>query len=155
MLVRGESVSATMSQYLIDQIADTDNIEIRTKTQVQEAIGKARLEKLVLSVAGGESTETVDASAMFIFIGAVPRTEWVPAVVARDEFGFIMSGPETRIANMAGYAAQGRDPYMLETSVPGVFVAGDVRSGGVKRVASAVGEGSMSVMFIHRYLAQL
>lgn len=154
MLVRGESVSATMSQYLIDQIGETENIEIRHKSQVQEAIGKDRLKQLVLNINNGESTETVDASAMFIFIGAVPRTEWLPAVIARDEYGFIMSGPETRIANMAGYAEQGRDPYMLETSVPGVFVSGDVRAGGVKRVASAVGEGSMAVMFVHRYLNQ-
>jgi thioredoxin reductase (NADPH) len=154
MLVRGESVSTTMSQYLIDQIGETDNIEIRNKTQVQEAIGKDRLEKLVLNINDGESTETVDASAMFVFIGAVPRTEWLPAILAKDQYGFIMSGPETRVANMAGYAEQGRDPYMLETSVPGVFVAGDVRSGGVKRVASAVGEGSMAVMFVHRYLNQ-
>jgi thioredoxin reductase (NADPH) len=154
MLVRGESVSTTMSQYLIDQIGETDNIEIRNKTQVQEAIGKDRLEKLVLNINDGESTETVDASAMFVFIGAVPRTEWLPAIIAKDQHGFIMSGPETRVANMAGYAEQGRDPYMLETSVPGVFVAGDVRSGGVKRVASAVGEGSMAVMFVHRYLNQ-
>ena len=154
MLVRGESVSATMSQYLIDQIGETENIRIRTGTQVLEAIGTSRLEKLVLSINGGESSETVDASALFIFIGAVPRTEWLPAIIARDQFGFIMSGPKTRVANMAGYADQGRDPYLLETSVPGVFVAGDVRSGGVKRVASAVGEGSMAVMFVHRYLSQ-
>ena len=154
MLVRGESVSATMSQYLIDQIGETDNIEIRQRTQVQEAIGKNRLEQLVLSINGGDSTETVGASALFIFIGAVPRTEWLPPIVARDQHGFIMAGPETRIANMAGYAEQDRDPYILETSVPGVFVAGDVRSGGVKRVASAVGEGSMAVMFVHRYLSQ-
>ena len=154
MLVRGESVSATMSQYLIDQIGETDNIEIRQRTQVQEAIGKNRLEQLVLSINGGESTETVGASALFIFIGAVPRTEWLPPIVARDQHGFIMAGPETRIANMAGYAEQDRDPYILETSVPGVFVAGDVRSGGVKRVASAVGEGSMAVMFVHRELSQ-
>jgi thioredoxin reductase (NADPH) len=154
MLVRGEGVAATMSQYLIDQIGETDNIEIATRTEVVEAIGSERLEQLVLSRDGGETTETVDASAIFIFIGAVPRTDWVKDVIARDEHGFICSGADVLDEGAKAYVEQERPPYTLETSVPGVFVAGDVRSGGVKRVASAVGEGSMAVMYVHRYLNQ-
>lgn len=154
MLVRGESVSATMSQYLIDQIGGTDNIEILHRTRVQEAIGSERLEQLVLSCDGGSREETVEAQAMFIFIGAVPRTEWLKDVIARDDYGFICSGTDVASGDAAAYIEQDRPPFMLETSVPGVFVAGDVRSGGVKRVASAVGEGSMAVMYVHRYLNQ-
>jgi thioredoxin reductase (NADPH) len=154
MLVRGDSVAATMSQYLIDQIGDTDNIQIATHTVVKEAIGSDRLEKLVLSRDGGKETETVDASAVFIFIGAVPRTEWIRDVVACDPHGFVCSGADVIDGSTAAFADQERPPFMLETSVPGVFVAGDVRSGAVKRVASAVGEGSMAVMYVHQYLNQ-
>jgi thioredoxin reductase (NADPH) len=154
MLVRGESLSATMSQYLIDQIGETPNIRVWTKSQVKEAIGAKRLEKLVLSRDSGEREETVDASALFIFIGAVPRTEWLKDVVARDDHGFVCSGADVVDEGAKAFAEQDRPPFMLETSVPGVFVAGDVRSGGVKRVASAVGEGSMAVMYVHRYLSQ-
>ena len=154
MLVRQDSMSTAMSQYLLDQIDETENIHVWTKTQIQEVIGSERLEKLVLSRDGGETIETVNASAMFIFIGAVPRTEWLNDVVSRDDYGFIYSGldaPNTKQFE----TTQDRPPFLLETSVPGVFVAGDVRSGGVKRVASAVGEGSMAVMYVHRYLNQV
>jgi thioredoxin reductase (NADPH) len=154
MLVRGESLSSTMSQYLIDQIGETPNIRVWTKSQVKEAIGSKRLEKLVLSRDSGGREETVDASALFIFIGAVPRTEWLKGVVARDDHGFVCSGADVVDEGAKAFAEQDRPPFMLETSVPGVFVAGDVRSGGVKRVASAVGEGSMAVMYVHRYLSQ-
>jgi thioredoxin reductase (NADPH) len=154
MLVRRDSLSSTMSQYLNDQIAETDNIHVSPRSEVQEAIGSDRLEQLVISRDGGQTRETVDASALFIFIGAVPRTEWLKDVVARDKYGFIYSGADTLNASATAYADEDRAPFMLETSVPGVFVAGDVRSGGVKRVASAVGEGSMAVMFVHRYLSQ-
>lgn len=154
MLVRGESLSSTMSQYLIDQIDEMPNIRVWTKSQVKEAIGSERLEKLVLSRDGGEREETVDARALFIFIGAVPRTEWLKDIVARDDHGFVCSGPDVLDDGAKAFAEQERPPFMLETSVPGVFVAGDVRSGGVKRVASAVGEGSMAVMYIHRYLSE-
>jgi thioredoxin reductase (NADPH) len=155
MLVRGESLSATMSQYLIDQIEGTENIDIWTKSQVNEAIGSERLEQLVVSRDGGESLETVDASAMFIFIGAVPNTEWLGNTVARDDHGFVYSGPDAMKSMVASPGAQFRVPFMLETSVPGVFVAGDVRHGSVKRVASAVGEGSMAVMYVHQYLSSM
>lgn len=156
MLVRGESLSNSMSQYLIDQIEGTDNIEVLTKTQIEEAVGSARLEELVLACNGGETKKTVPAAALFIFIGARPHTDWLQDVVARDPHGFIFSGPDILTHSSGGSQGQMiRIPFMLETSIPGVFVAGDVRHGSVKRVASAVGEGSMAVMFIHKYLSSV
>ena len=152
MLVRQDSLASAMSQYLSDQIGETDNIHVWTRTEVKEVIGSEQLEKLVLSRDGGQTTESVDANALFIFIGAVPRTEWLADIVARDDYGFIYSGPDTAKTSTVK-SEQDRAPFMLETSVPGVFVAGDVRSGGIKRVASAVGEGSMAVMYVHRYLS--
>ncbi len=181
LLVRGSSLSASMSQYLIDQIAGTENIRLWTGTEVQAAKGDGRLEELVLRRDGGSRTETVPAAALFIFIGAVPSTEWLGDVVARDDHGFILSGsdalttavdeppdgvPKRRVTiasrRLSGRMAlrASRDsvalhvPSLLETSMPGVFVAGDVRAGSIKRVASAVGEGSMAVMYIHKYLNQ-
>jgi thioredoxin reductase (NADPH) len=156
MLVRRESLSTTMSQYLIDQIAATDNIRVWTKTNVQEAVGSERLEKLLIACDGGQTIETVDASALFIFIGAIPHTDWLGDTVARDPHGFILSGPDALTNGAAGpLAPLTRDRFLLETSLPGVFVAGDVRHGSVKRVASAVGEGSMAVMYVHRYLSSV
>ena len=154
MLVRGDSLSASMSQYLIDQIEATANIEVRNRTQVEEAVGSDRLEGLVLR-SEGSKTERVDASALFIFIGARPRTDWMGDTVARDEHGFVLSGLDAARSNgaEAAYGPLGRPPHMLETNVPGVFVAGDVRHGSVKRVASAVGEGSMAVMYVHHHLS--
>ena len=153
MLVRGESLSSSMSQYLIDQISETSNIRVWTKAAVQEALGSERLEKLVIACNGGQTAETVEASALFIFIGAVPHTDWAGGSVARDPHGFILSGPDTlQNGAVAPRAPRDRTPFMLETSLAGVFVAGDVRHGSVKRVASAVGEGSMAVMYIHHYL---
>ena len=153
MLVRRESLSSSMSHYLVDQIGVTDNIRVWTNSEVQEAVGSERLEKLVLARDGGRATETVQAGALFIFIGAMPHTDWLGDSVARDPHGFILSGPDTS-RNRAGgpHWQQDRPPFLLETSLPGVFVAGDVRHGSVKRVASAVGEGSMAVMYVHHYL---
>ena len=142
-----------MSQYLIDQIEDTKNIRVWTNTRLKEAKGSNRLESLILSHENGEREETVPASALFIFIGAMPNTDWLGAELARDSHGFILSGPDISKENQTlSSSALERTPYMLETSTQGIFVAGDVRHGSVKRVASAVGEGSMAVMFIHRYL---
>ncbi len=155
MLVRGESLSKSMSQYLIDQIGATDNIRVWTKAQAQAVVGSERLEELVIECDGGRTTETVPASALFIFIGAVPHTEWLGNSVARDRHGFILSGPDTRNGALLAGGQQDRAPFMLETSLPGVFVAGDVRHGSVKRVASAVGEGSMAVMYVHHYLSSV
>jgi thioredoxin reductase (NADPH) len=151
LLVRGESITATMSQYLVDQIGDTQNIRVWTRTEVKEAIGTGRLESLILSCDHEKNTKTVPAQALFIFIGAMPHTEWLGDKIERNDHGFILSGPDIAL-NGTGFG-DGRPPFILETSIPGVFVAGDVRHGSVKRVASAVGEGSMAVMFVHRYLS--
>jgi thioredoxin reductase (NADPH) len=152
MLVRAESLKNSMSKYLIDQIAATSNIEVRTRCQVVEALGEIRLE--CLRLCGPEGEETVPASGLYIFIGAAPNTDWLPESIMRDANGFLLSGPDLKVdGKMVKGWNQGREPYLLETSVPGVFVAGDVRHGSVKRVASSVGEGSISVQFIHQYLA--
>jgi thioredoxin reductase (NADPH) len=149
MLVRADSLINSMSKYLIEQIAALPNVEVRTGAQAVAANGEdGHLHSLRIRATDG--TETVeDVDACFVFIGAVPRTEWLEGVVARDERGFILAGPDVRDQ---GWPLS-RDPYVLETSVPGVFVAGDVRTRSIKRVASAVGEGSMAVSLIHEYLA--
>jgi thioredoxin reductase (NADPH) len=153
MLVRGDSLEKSMSAYLIDQIARLPAIEVLTRTQAIAAEGdNGRLKRLRLRGAGGDGVieRTVDVDACFVFIGAAPRTDWLDGVVARDERGFILAGPDAR---EHGWPLQ-REPRTLETSVPGVFVAGDVRARSIKRVASAVGEGSMAVSLIHEYLAE-
>ena len=153
MIIRGDSISSSMSQYLIDQIHGTPNIKIVTNTEIKEAGGTTRLEYLKIFHKDNQKEETIPASAMFIFIGAMPHTDWLCEQVARDTHGFILSGADINLNGKTPVnPGPDRNPYMLETSVPGVFVAGDVRHGSVKRVASAVGEGSMAVMFIHRYL---
>jgi thioredoxin reductase (NADPH) len=152
MLVRAESLKSSMSKYLIDQIASTSNIEVRAKCQVVEALGEDRLS--CLRLCGPDGEETVPASGLYIFIGAAPNTDWLPDRIMRDANGFLLSGGDLKVdGKMIKSWNQPRDPYLLETSVPGIFVAGDVRHGSVKRVASAVGEGSISVQFIHQYLA--
>ena len=149
MLVRGESLAKSMSHYLIEQISAIEKIEVLTRTQAIAAEGEnGRLARLRLRGPDGEE-RSVNADACFIFIGALPRTDWLDGVVARDARGFILAGPEAR---EHGWPLA-REPYPLETSVPGVFVAGDVRARSIKRVASAVGEGSMAVSLIHEYLA--
>ena len=153
LLVRGESLSSSMSSYLIDQMDSTDNIEVRTHTTVQEATGNGRLQQLILARGPDGESETVPAAALFIFIGAVPRTAWLGDQIERDPHGFILSGLDALSDEpVEEYTQQNRTPFMLETNIPGVFVAGDVRHGSVKRVASAVGEGSMAVMYVHHYL---
>jgi thioredoxin reductase (NADPH) len=152
MLVRGEGLSATMSKYLIDEISRTSNIVVEARTHVVEAIGAERLEALRLSGPGGESR--VPASSLFVFIGAEPGTAWLPPALLRDEKGFLLAGPDLRSdGKLPEVWKEPREPFLLESSVPGVFVAGDVRHGSVKRVASAVGEGSIAVHFVHQYLA--
>jgi thioredoxin reductase (NADPH) len=149
MLVRADSLAKSMSNYLIEQIAGQPNIDVRTRSQAVEAIGgDGQLRRL--RIRDGEGAETVeDVDACFVFVGAAPRTAWLDDVIARDDRGFILAGADVR---EAGWPLK-RDPYLLETSVPGVFVAGDVRARSIKRVASAVGEGSMAVSLIHEYLA--
>jgi thioredoxin reductase (NADPH) len=145
-----------MSQYLIDQISETSNIEVLPFSSVTEAHGSERLEALTITNAQTGKAETVPATALFIFIGAMPRTEWLEGVVERDAQGFIPTGPDLlrNGRRPKGWQLE-RDPFLLEASVPGIFVAGDVRQGSVKRVASGVGEGSIAVQFIHRYLSEV
>ncbi|AGS67689.1 FAD-dependent oxidoreductase [Streptomyces collinus] len=155
LLVRGADLSASMSHYLIQQIEEAPNIAVRSHTVVHAAHGTDRLERLTLRhVAGGE-TEQVEAQWMFVFIGAAPLTDWLGDTVARDGRGFILAGPDLTADGRppAGWELD-RPPYHLETSIPGVFVAGDARAESAKRVASAVGEGAMAVMLVHRYLEQ-
>jgi thioredoxin reductase (NADPH) len=155
MLIRGESLVKSMSQYLIAQIESTDNIEVRSFSSVIEVKGEANLEALVLEDARTKTTETVPAMSLFIFIGASPCTEFLDGVVDRDK-GFILTGSDLM---REGKRPRGwildRDPFLLETNVPGIFAAGDVRAGSVKRVASGVGEGAIAVQFIHRYLSKV
>ncbi|HEY6781177.1 MAG TPA: FAD-dependent oxidoreductase [Thermoleophilaceae bacterium] len=147
MLVRGAGLERSMSHYLIEQIAALPNVEVRTGSQAIGAEGAdGHLRRL--RVRGPDGEAELDADACFVFIGASPRTDWLEGVIARDDRGFILAG---RDAQANGWPLK-REPYVLETSVPGVFVAGDVRARSIKRVASAVGEGSMAVSLIHQYL---
>nr|WP_240757440.1 FAD-dependent oxidoreductase [Nakamurella flava] len=163
LLVRGASLEASMSHYLVEQIAGIDRIVVHTGTEVMGASGDGHLEHLTLRVRsndpdGGQEIreEIVPASHLFVFIGAAPRTDWLDGVVTRDPRGFVVAGPDLTVDGSApvGWPAD-RVPYHLETSVPGVFVAGDARAESAKRVASAVGEGAMAVMLVHRYLEGL
>jgi thioredoxin reductase (NADPH) len=152
MLVRGKSLTSSMSKYLIDQIEATPNITVETGTEVIGMNGNSHLECLTLKTPGGE--EARQASSLFIFIGAEPKTSWLPADLCRDGKGFILAGPDLKAQSPKSWTLD-RDPYLLETSVPGIFVAGDVRFNSVKRCASAVGEGSIAIQFVHQYLATL
>src|SRR5579871_6223951 len=156
ILVRGSSLASTMSQYLIDQIQRTPNIQLWTHASVIEAHGEVHLEEISVLCSDTNKTERVPASAMFIFIGALPRTDWLGSLVERDDRGFILTGPDLI---WDGKRPKGwtldRDPFLLETNIPGLFAVGDVRHGSVKRVASGVGEGSVAVQFIHQYLSKV
>jgi len=156
ILVRGDSLASTMSQYLIDQIKETSNIQLWTHASVAEVHGEMHLEEISVLCSDTSKVERVPASSMFIFIGALPRTDWLAGIVERDERGFILTGPDL-IRNgerPKGWTLE-RDPFLLETNVPGIFSVGDVRHGSVKRVASGVGEGSVAVQFIHQYLSKV
>jgi thioredoxin reductase (NADPH) len=153
LLVRGETVTATMSQYLIDQMEALPNVEIRLRTQIMGVAGDRELERATLAGADGVETE-VPLSALFVFIGQSPRTDWLEGFALRDRAGFVLSGREAFPNGKPppGWGSD-REPFLLESSVPGVFVAGDVRFRSIKRIASAVGEGSMAVQFVHQYMA--
>jgi thioredoxin reductase (NADPH) len=153
ILVRGNSLAASMSHYLVQQIDAIENISVRTCTEVIEATGGEHLETLTLRDSTSGATEVVKAPLLFVFIGALPRTEWLEGIVARDGHGFVITGPDLpREGNQPAGWSEDRAPYHLESSIPGVFVAGDARAESAKRVASAVGEGAMAVMLVHRYL---
>jgi thioredoxin reductase (NADPH) len=155
LVIRGESLESSMSHYLIQQLDGIDNISVRTHTQVAEAHGDDHLERLTLRDTRDGTEEIVESGYLFVFIGAAPRTEWLDDVLERDERGFVRTGPDLLQGGRppSGWPLD-RNPYYMESSVPGVFVAGDVRSASVKRVASAVGEGAMAVTLVHRYLGE-
>jgi thioredoxin reductase (NADPH) len=148
MLVRGGSLSASMSRYLVDQIAATSNICVRLGTRLERVWGQGHLERVEVLDVGGVR-EVLPVTGCFIFIGAQPRTEWLDGAVERDQHGFLLTGPELRRGRTW---MEVREPLSLETSLPGVFAAGDVRSRSIKRVASAVGDGSIAVHLVHQYL---
>jgi thioredoxin reductase (NADPH) len=153
LLVRGDSLERSMSHYLIQQVAGLPNVTVRTCTEIAAAHGEEHLEAVSLRHTRSGEIARVTSGHLFVFIGAAPRTDWLDGVVARDPRGFILSGPDLLVDGRrpAGWSLE-RDPYYLECSLPGVFVAGDVRAESVKRVASAVGEGAMAVTLVHRYL---
>ena len=153
MLVRSSTLEAGMSQYLVDQIANTANIDVVLRTEVIEAIGVERLENIKVKNIDSQEVDALPAAAMFIFIGAVPPTDLVSGLVERDRAGFIITGSDLMIDNKRpkGWRPN-RDPFLLETSIPGIFAAGDVRHHSMKRVASAVGEGAVAVALVHQYL---
>ncbi len=156
MLVRGPSLSATMSRYLIDQIVQTPNIQVEVNTQVTEVHGEDHLEEISLLCDRTGETNRIKATALFIFIGAQPKTDWLNGAIERDPKGFILTGSDLlKDGKPPKSWSADRDPYLLETSIPGVFAAGDVRCGSAKRVASGVGEGSVAVQFVHQYLAKV
>jgi thioredoxin reductase (NADPH) len=156
MLVRGESLTKSMSQYLIDQIESTPNIEVRVYSSVVEVKGETNLEAIAIANSITGETEIVSAKYLFIFIGAQPLTEWLDGIVDRDDKGFILTGADLQAENRhpQGWKLD-RDPFLLETNIPGIFAVGDVRHNSIKRVASGVGEGSICVQFVHRYLAKV
>ena len=156
ILHRGDDLRKSMSDYLVRQIEARDDIEVLLDTNVVAVEGEDHLERITAKNTRTGETETVPAHSLFIFIGAVPTTDWLDGVVERDERGFLLSGPDLM---QGGKRPEGwrpdRDPFLLETSVPGIFVAGDVRHGSVKRCASAVGEGSIAVQFVHQYMREV
>ena len=149
ILVRRTTLAETMSRYLIDEIEDQPNIEVRYETEIVGGSGEGALESLTLRDSGRGVTETVPADAVFILIGAQPHTTWLPDLVSRDRYGFVVTGSATDVWRLT------RTPFMFESSMPGVFAVGDVRSNSVKRVASAAGEGSVAIQQVHQYLQQL
>jgi thioredoxin reductase (NADPH) len=153
MLVRSSALEKGMSQYLVDQIFGTENIEVLTRTEVAEVHGEHQLESITIVNKDTDETQTLPAAALFIFIGAVPHTELVAGVVERNRAGFIITGPDLihEGRRPTGWTLK-RDPYFLETSVPGIFAPGDVRQGAVRRVASAVGQGAIAISLLHQYL---
>jgi thioredoxin reductase (NADPH) len=156
MLVRGDSLAASMSKYLIDEIAATPQIEVKTGARIAEAHGEEHLESISIQCDRTGILEKVPAGLLFMFIGAEPRTAWLDSSIARDERGFVLTGRDLlRNGQRPKEWAPDREPGLLETSLPGVFAVGDVRHGSVKRVASGVGEGSIAIQFVHQYLAKV
>jgi thioredoxin reductase (NADPH) len=153
VLIRGESLQASMSQYLIDQIKGTENISLMTHTEVSAVEGSDRLEAITITDNESGESQKVSADAIFVFIGAVPGSGILHDVVELDEAGFVYTGQDLiRNGQRPKNWKPRRDPFLLETSVPGIFAAGDVRHGVIRRVASAVGQGAVAVSMVHKYL---
>jgi len=156
IIIRKADLSSTMSAYLIDQINETKNIFVLGRMEIIEAKGDEQLQELVLNNIDTNQQQTCPASALYIFIGAKPFTEWIQLDIIKDDKGFLETGRDLKIYDdFTKIWKEGRDPYLLETSCPGIFAAGDVRSGAMNRVAAAVGEGSMAISFVHKYLAEV
>lgn len=156
IIIRKEDLTSSMSAYLIDQIKGTENITVLGKTEIKEAMGKDRLEQLVIGSIEGPVSETKPADALYIFIGSRPYTDWIGEDIIRNEKGFIETGRDVKGNDSFGkFWKLQRDPYLLETSAHGIFAAGDVRANAMNRVASAVGEGSMAISFVHKYLSEV
>ncbi len=155
LVVRASGLTDSMSRYLIERIEAAPNIEIRTRSQVTACEGAGHLEALTVTDRDTGVSEVVQSSWLFVFIGASPRTEWLGSSIVRDEHGFIVTGQNLLSPKHAQAWSLPRSPYALETSVPGIFAAGDVRLDSMKRVSSAVGEGAMAVHLVHRYLATI
>ncbi|MDO6431475.1 FAD-dependent oxidoreductase [Flavitalea sp. BT771] len=156
ILVRKENLVSTMSTYLIDQLGTRPNIHVMGKREIAEAAGSGKLEELTIEDVDTKGRETRKADALFVFIGARPYTDWIGLDIIKDEKGFLETGRDLKVySNFSKIWKQDRDPYLLETSCPGIFAAGDVRAGAMNRVASAVGEGSMAISFVHKYLAEV
>jgi len=158
MLVRGPSLAASMSQYLIDELASKDNVTIETEAEVVGVDGETELESIEIATGADRRRERRKSDALFVFIGAHAETSWLPSDVIRDQWSYVCTGRDVmdllQLQTETSWPLE-RDPYLLETSVPGVFAVGDVRHGSIKRVASGVGEGSMAIAFVHQYLAEL
>jgi thioredoxin reductase (NADPH) len=156
MLVRGNSLERSMSQYLVDQIGKTPNIQVELNSSVAEVHGEGHLQAISILCSESNEMNRVAANYLFILIGAQPHTEWLGGLIERDQRGFILTGPDLMREGRRprGWELE-RDPYLLETSVPGIFAVGDVRKGSIKRVASGVGEGSVAISFVHQYLSKV
>jgi len=156
ILIRGIGLEASMSSYLIDQIAETENIELWTEGVISEVKGENQLESISVKFKNQDTVKEQEAAALFIFIGAQAVTQWLPQTIEKDAKNFIYTGTDLKLnPDYKKFWKLKRDPYLLETSIPGVFAAGDVRSGAMNRVASAVGEGAMSISMVHKYLAEV
>jgi thioredoxin reductase (NADPH) len=153
MVVRGTGLRDSMSSYLVTEISKTPHIDVRTATEVVDGAGSCSLETLTFRHRPSGATETVNAAALFVMIGAKPHTEWLEGIAERDSQGYLLTGRDLRRAGkLPAMWPLGRPPLLLETSIPGVFAAGDVRHKSIKRVASAVGEGATAIQLVHEYL---
>ena len=157
LLIRGEDLGKGMSSYLVERVMAAENVESLTNTEVRELVGEDHLNGMVVEDNRSGARRTLGARALFVFIGAEANTGWLEGAVELDESGFVLTGGDVDRSSLEGdvWAGLAREPYPLETSLPGVFAAGDARSGSIKRVSSAVGEGSMAVRLVHQHLAKV